>query len=102
MPINQVVINASPLIVLYKSGQADLLPQLFERSIIVPQAVYDEITATKSDTAATQLPDAAWYSQTAVPIDPAIVAWDLGAGESAVLSEAQSLPLTNLALASQG
>jgi|GEM_PF-3482694 len=28
MPIDRVVINASPLIVLFKSGQADLLPQL--------------------------------------------------------------------------
>jgi hypothetical protein len=41
MPISHVVINASPLIVLFKSGQADLLPQLFEQ-IIVPQAVYDQ------------------------------------------------------------
>lgn len=91
MPISQVVINASPLIVLFKSGQADLLPQLFEH-IIVPQAVYNEITAIKSDIAATQLPTVTWYSQTAVPLDPAIVAWDLGAGESAVLSFALANP----------
>jgi predicted nucleic acid-binding protein len=91
MPINQVVINASPLIVLYKSGQVDLLPQLFE-SIIVPQAVYDEITAIKSDVAATQLPSATWYRQTAVQLNQTIVAWDLGAGESAVLSFALANP----------
>lgn len=91
MPISQVVINASPLIVLFKSGQADLLPKLFEH-IIVPSAVYDEITAIKSDIAATQLPTVTWYSQTAVPIDPAIAAWDLGAGESAVLSFALANP----------
>ena len=91
MPISQVAINASPLIVLFKSGQSDLLPKLFE-TIIIPQAVYNEITAVKSDVAATQLPTATWYSQTAVQIDPAIVAWDLGAGESAVLSFALANP----------
>ncbi|WP_017302021.1 DUF3368 domain-containing protein [Nodosilinea nodulosa] len=85
MPIRQVVINASPLIVLFKSGQAELLPQLFEH-MVVPQSVYDEITAVKTDAAATQLPTVTWYNQTAVPIDPAILAWNLGAGESAVLS----------------
>ena len=46
MPISQVVINASPLIVLFESGQSDLLPKLFE-TIIVPQAVYNEITTAK-------------------------------------------------------
>lgn len=91
MPISQVAINASPLIVLFKSSQSDLLPKLFE-TIIIPQAVYNEITAIKSDIAATQLPTVTWYSQTAVPLDPAIVAWDLGAGESAVLSFALANP----------
>jgi len=85
MPISHVVINASPLIVLFKSGQADLLPQLFEQ-IIVPQSVYDEITAVKTDAAATQLPAVPWSHCTAVPINPAILPWDLGNGESAVLS----------------
>lgn len=91
MPISQVVINASPLIVLFKSGQADLLPQLFEH-IIVPHAVYDEVIAVKTDAAAAQLPTVTWYNRTAVPIDPAIPPWDLGAGESAVLSFALANP----------
>jgi hypothetical protein len=34
MPIERVVVNASPLITLFKSGQADLLPRLF-MSILV-------------------------------------------------------------------
>jgi len=42
MQIDAVVINASPLITLFRSGQADLLPQLFKR-IVVPQAVWQEV-----------------------------------------------------------
>ena len=36
MPIDAVVVNASPLISLFRSGQAELLPQLFNR-IVVPR-----------------------------------------------------------------
>jgi predicted nucleic acid-binding protein len=54
MPIDRVVINASPLIVLFKSGQADLLPHIFDE-ILVPQAVWQEVTASKDDIAAQQL-----------------------------------------------
>jgi predicted nucleic acid-binding protein len=39
MRIEAVVINASPLITLFRSGQADLLPRLFTQ-IIVPEAVW--------------------------------------------------------------
>lgn len=91
MLISQVVVNASPLIVLFKSNQAELLPQLFE-SIIIPHAVYDEVIDIKSDAAATQLQNVNWYSLADVQIESAIIPWDLGAGESAVLSFA----LTNL------
>ncbi len=42
MPIEAVVVNASPLITLFRSGQADLLPRLFKR-IVVPQAVWQEV-----------------------------------------------------------
>jgi len=42
MRIEKVVINSSPLIVLFRSGQADLLPQLF-RDIILPKSVYQEV-----------------------------------------------------------
>jgi predicted nucleic acid-binding protein len=40
MWIDEIVINASPLITLFRSGQADLLPRLFHR-IVVPQAVWN-------------------------------------------------------------
>ncbi|WP_068814966.1 hypothetical protein [Phormidesmis priestleyi] len=71
MPIDRVVINASPLIVLFKSSQADLLPQLFNE-ILVPQSVWEEVTLSQSDIASQQLPNAPWARQMEVAIHPSI------------------------------
>jgi predicted nucleic acid-binding protein len=68
MPINRVVVNASPLIVLFKSGQAELLPQLFTE-ILVPQAVWEEVTVA-NDIAAQQLPNVSWAKPIQVAIHP--------------------------------
>ena len=88
MPIKHVIINASPLITLYKSQLADLLPQLFDQ-VNVPAAVWLEVTACKEDIAAQSLPQATWANQLAtITIDPKVSAWDLGAGESEVISYA--------------
>ena len=91
MPINRVVINSSPLIALFKSQQAELLPQLFEE-IVVPQGVWDEVTAQKpEDVAAKELKSADWIRRVdAVEVSVTISAWDLGKGESEVLSWAAS------------
>jgi predicted nucleic acid-binding protein len=91
MPIDRVVINASPLIVLFKSGQAELLPQLFNE-ILIPQAVWEEVTTSKNDIASQKLPIVSWASSIQVAIYPAIATWDLGAGESTVLSFALENP----------
>lgn len=85
MQIDRVVVNASPLIVLFKSSQAELLPQLFDK-ILVPQAVWAEVTVSKHDLASQHLPDTNWVTPIAVDLHPLIMTWDLGAGESAVLS----------------
>ncbi|NJM76957.1 MAG: DUF3368 domain-containing protein [Acaryochloridaceae cyanobacterium RU_4_10] len=88
MPIEKVVVNASPLITLYKSQLADLLPQLFGQ-IQVPPAVWQEVTASKDDVAAQTLPQSTWVVQAeAIVLHPLVSAWDLGAGESEVLSYA--------------
>ncbi|MEO0133073.1 MAG: hypothetical protein ABIK73_09150 [candidate division WOR-3 bacterium] len=82
MLIKRVVINASPLIVLFKSQQADLLPQLFSE-IIVPAGVWDEVTATQNDIASQQLPAVSWVQRVEIgAIGPEVLAWDLGKGES--------------------
>jgi predicted nucleic acid-binding protein len=88
MPIKKVVVNASPLITLYKSQLADLLPQVFGQ-VQVPPAVWQEVIASKDDIAAQTLPHSTWATQTeAIILHPLVSAWDLGAGESEVLSYA--------------
>jgi predicted nucleic acid-binding protein len=87
MPINRVVVNASPIICLFKSGLADLLPALF-REVNVPEEVHQEILAKgKGDLAARGLPSADWLKRVGgISIPPQVASWDLGAGESAVIS----------------
>jgi len=87
MPIDRVVVNASPLIVLFRSGQADLLGQLWQE-VIVPGVVWAEVLAGGPyDPAARGLPVAPWAKQVEVKtVAPLIAAWDLGPGESEVLS----------------
>jgi len=57
MQIDKVVVNSSPLIVLFRSGQADLFPRLF-KDIVVPEAVYHEVLAGgEGDAAKIALPN---------------------------------------------
>lgn len=93
MSINRVIINSSPVIVLFKSQQAELLPQLFTE-ILVPKAVWDEVTAgDKNDTASQKLASVSWVQRVEVgALAPEVAAWDLGKGESEVLSLALKTP----------
>jgi predicted nucleic acid-binding protein len=81
------MIDSSPLIVLFKSQQSQLLPQLFAE-ILVPEAVWNEITlASKNDEAAQQLPQVDWVQKIEqITITPEVAGWDLGQGEAEVLS----------------
>jgi predicted nucleic acid-binding protein len=76
--IKRAIINASPLIVLFKSQQVELLPQLFEE-ILVPDAVWEEVTAAgQEDAASQQLPIKTWAQKTEVGlILPQVTTWDL-------------------------
>ena len=86
MQIEQIVVNSSPLIVLFKSKQAELLNQLF-LDICVPTAVWTEImSADADDLARQQLPITSWLRCVEQEINPVVGSWDLGAGESSVLS----------------
>lgn len=87
MSSNRAVVNASPIITLCKSGQEDLLPQLFGE-IVLPGAVWEEVEAgDATDPASQRLSKLGWLKRDdTVAIAPIIQAWDLGAGESAVLS----------------
>jgi predicted nucleic acid-binding protein len=87
MSIDRVVVNSSPLIVLFSSGQEALLGQLWYE-VLVPGAVWREVLARgPQDAAAQQLPTISWARQVEVPvIAPVIAAWNLGPGESEVLT----------------
>lgn len=93
MQIDRVVINASPLIALFKSGQADLLPRLFQ-CILVPDSVWHEVAAAgHEDAAARGLCATPWLTHLAAqPLDPQVLAWDAGPGETEVLSYARKNP----------
>lgn len=84
MSSDRAVLNASPMITLCKSGQEDLLPQLFGE-IVLPGAVWEEVEAGgANDPAAQRLGVVGWIKRdAAVAVAPIIQAWDLGAGESA-------------------
>jgi hypothetical protein len=74
-----LVVNASPLIFLGNAGRLDLLRATGASRIIVPQAVFDEATATQhDDRAARAIVQAEWIERIA-PIDlpSAITEWDL-------------------------
>ena len=93
MRIEAVVVNASPLIALFRSGQAELLPRLFSR-IVVPEAVWNEVAVDHwDDAAARELGAQTWPIRENVAPSPRVEAWNLGAGETAVLSHALAHPL---------
>ncbi len=94
-----VILNASPLIGLYRAGLEHILSRLW-KEILVPEAVWREVTAAgKNDAAATGLQQAVW-AQRVPPVDipPLVGAWDLGAGESAVLALANQMPSARVVL----
>lgn len=81
------VVNASPLIVLGKIGRLDLL-EMLGASIAVPHSVIAEITAGADEDPTTDS-TLAWAKArdvADVPLSPSVAHWDLGAGESQVLS----------------
>ncbi|OQX03687.1 MAG: hypothetical protein BWK73_38740 [Thiothrix lacustris] len=90
--VKRVVINASPLITLFRSQLHILLPQLFD-AIYVPDAVWLEVVEGGANDAATRLlPTVDWAKRLPsceLPLD--IQRWNLGAGESAVLHHARLL-----------
>lgn len=86
------VVNASPLILLGKVGRLDLLVQLADR-ILVPAAVAAEVSA-KADGAATLEVVRSSARCTLVEdqtVVAPILAWDLGAGETQVVSTALAI-----------
>ncbi|MEB3162461.1 MAG: DUF3368 domain-containing protein [Prochlorothrix sp.] len=97
--VNPPVINASPLIYLSRANYLSLL-QLLGSEILVPQAVAQEIqNRDAQDPTVFALRKTPWL-RVVTPAEPAalIQAWDLGQGESAVLSWAYTHPGTEAIL----
>lgn len=86
------VLNASPLIVLARIGQAELVTKLAEE-VVVPRAVATEIRAGPAEDPARHYLETGHLPIVDVPAPPAnLLAWDLGRGETAVLAYALANP----------
>ncbi len=96
---NSFITDSSPLIVLLKSDLDYILPQLFEE-IIVPEAVWQEIIAGREvDIAKQKLPFLSWLKQdSATDSSEIIEGFNLGQGETAVLSLALTMPESQVIL----
>jgi predicted nucleic acid-binding protein len=90
---NRWVVNASPIISLVKIDRIHLLGELCDE-VIIPQGVRDEITlGGYADSAVNWLQQAGQqFIQPAPATDSRIASWDLGLGESQVLSWAMTDP----------
>jgi predicted nucleic acid-binding protein len=86
MPVEKIVLNASPLILLC-NGELEFIVQSLFTEVVVPEAVWEEIVSgTHLDRAAQLLPELAWLQREAVDSVPEVIRWDLGPGETEVLS----------------
>ena len=83
------VVNSSPLIVLAKVGQLELL-KAADRQLVIPEAVRDEVLRGPPDDPARQAIQSGFDagSGSGIP-DPMVLEWGLGSGETAVLSDAK-------------
>lgn len=95
--VEHPAINTSPLIFFTKGGFLDLL-QIVSPEIIVPAAVASEIQAYgETDVTAVALKNTQWLVVQETPSVPTIIQnWDLGAGESAVLTWGYANPGTEV------
>ena len=85
--VRRWVVNASPIISLTKIDRIHLLSDLCD-DVVIPQGVADEITlGGYADSAVTWLQQTGHtFIQAASAIDARVASWDLGLGESQVLS----------------
>ncbi|MEQ8752066.1 MAG: DUF3368 domain-containing protein [Coleofasciculus sp. G1-WW12-02] len=91
--VRKWVINASPLIVLAKISQISLLPRMCSE-MVIPTGVVQEINLGLGDDPAKMWLNnqgSSWI-RAVEPIEPKVASWDLGLGESHVLSWAYQNP----------
>jgi predicted nucleic acid-binding protein len=86
MKLGKLVVNSSPIISLAKIGHADLLLELSSK-LIIPEGVYQEIVNHKNSDSAVEWiksQDSSLIRTVGVPL--IISEWNLGKGESQVIS----------------
>ena len=95
MSSNPLVVNASPLIRLGKTGHLDLLAALAD-TVVVPLAVANEVGAKPDGAAilAELTGNPAYRVAGSEPAPPEVLAWDLGAGETQVIHMHSGMALT--------
>jgi predicted nucleic acid-binding protein len=88
-----LVFNASPLIVLSKAGLLDDFLLLADR-VLIPEPVAQEISRAEdpSDPARLWIARRSGLIHPSPSVSPFVLAWDLGAGESSVISLASAYP----------
>ena len=79
------VLNASPIICLSRAGYMDLVLKL-ANEILIHQAVAEEIQAGPEGDLAKHTLSSLSFANKEVEALPEILAWDLGSGETAVVS----------------
>lgn len=87
----KLVVNASPIICLAKSGYIHILPEISEK-FVVPESVVDEIQSGPVHDPARRFIETGRIEIVYPDLLPEVIAWDLGKGESSVLSFALSEP----------
>jgi predicted nucleic acid-binding protein len=86
------IVNASPLISLSRIEIIDLLPKLASQ-LIIPEPVADEVRIGRlADSARRWIGAEGQAHLKRGLLDPRVLAWDLGSGETAVISLALSSP----------
>jgi predicted nucleic acid-binding protein len=85
------ILNASPLIVLARIGQEHLFQALADE-VVVPRAVVEEVEAGPAEDPARRVVAGEQFPVVDIAPSPEILTWDLGTGETAVLSFALAEP----------
>lgn len=98
----RVVTNTSPLLYLFRCGQIEVLPRLYQR-IVVPVSVRDELSAGRTEGFEVPDPESyAWATIESVPVPGMLgLITALGAGEAEALALALAAP-TDLVLLDDG
>ena len=83
--MERIVINTSPLILFCKADLEFMLRTLFS-AVVIPTGVMEEIAAYEQDGVAQQVRACKEFSQELAPVVPLVQGWDLGKGETEVIS----------------